>query len=172
LGSPRAVGARLFPCVRGLTSDRPSTERCRPVSSLPRRVASSELLHCSLRPTLFGPSHLPGFLALVMTSPARVHSREESQVLAMFRPQAIAASRRFAPRSGSGACCIPEPCSGRDPAQGSSRSRSRSGSSPDGCPLAVGHARPREDLAILTSRRARLDFEALLHARAACVPAR
>lgn len=53
------------------------------------------------------------------------------------------------------------------------RSRAaRPGSSPGRCPLAVGGARPHEDLAIRTSRRARLDFEALLHARAARVPAR
>jgi hypothetical protein len=41
-----------------------------------------------------------------------------SQPRAPFRPQAITASRRFAPRSGSEACCILEPRSGPIPLRG------------------------------------------------------
>jgi hypothetical protein len=37
---------------------------------------------------------------------------------ASVRPQALSASRRFAPRSGLRACCIPQPCSGPPPFRG------------------------------------------------------
>jgi len=173
LGSPRAAGARLFPCVRGLTSDRPSTGRLTAwlhpphvVSPLQSSFATTPLDPVRAEPParVLDPRHdITGARPLMrgLPSPRYVPSTGVLSLSTVFSARRLRGllhpRAMFRASSRSGVC----------------RSRAaRPGSSPGRCPLAVGSARPREDLAIRTSRRACLDFEALLHARAACVPAR
>lgn len=98
--------------------------------SVPFRViltfgaSSSEYLHLRHRsPAFRRERYLPGVLALFTTSLVRVLQRtSRPKRRASFRPQALSASRRFAPRSSSQACFIPQPCSGPILFRGSSLS--------------------------------------------------
>lgn len=87
---------------------------------------------------LSGSDSLPGVSSLITTSPESVHTLSTGiPTPARFRPQAVAASRRFSPLSGSRACFIPEPCPGLDPVQGVLAPCRAPPSSGGGCLLAV-----------------------------------
>jgi hypothetical protein len=86
--------------------------------------------------------------SLFTTSPERVHERGASQASASFRPQAITASRRFTPHSGSEVCFTLEPCPGMFGVQGLLSPRSTSPSSGVGCLRAVVVQSARPDLTI------------------------
>jgi len=135
-GFTAASGARLFPCEHPNPIDRPPGV-ARLVSSFVLRVPSPELLRLRLRSFPFGPSTLPGFLPSSRHHRARPLSPARIPTLATFRPQAIPASRRLSPRSGSGACFIPEPRTGPCPFRGFSLRAARRLVAVV-CPLAVG----------------------------------
>jgi hypothetical protein len=79
-------------------------------------------------------------LALFTTSPTRVHVRWDFPIPTLFRPQALAASRRFSPQVGLQAYFIPQPCSGPILFRGFFSPRSRTISSiVQIFPLAVEH---------------------------------
>lgn len=160
-----SVSPSLFPCPRETRPSRPSARCFHP--------ASLYLLRCLFRapsrspPLLpFGRSVLPGSRPSSRHHPSESTSRGGSQGPAPFRPQAFAASRRFAPRSGSEACFILEPRSGKClPFRGFSLRagrRSRRASLPP-CRWHTGRsAEPCGPPATSGG----LDFEAFLHAKA------
>jgi hypothetical protein len=97
----------------------------------------------------------------------RVYTREDVQILASFRPQAISTSRRFTPHHCLQACFIPQPSPGLF-------SRSRA------CPLRAAVLSHRESPAPSSLAQVRspacewprilsLDLEALLHTKSRAV---
>jgi hypothetical protein len=111
LGSPRWCRRACFHArARPIRLDRPPG-----VSTW----LHSSCLHCLFRapsrsplPCPFGHGVLPGSPPSSRHHRGASTSREGSQGPAPFRPQAITASRRFTPRSGSEVCFTLEPCSG------------------------------------------------------------
>ena len=100
-------------------------------SSTVPRTYGYELVQSSLRQTLlqssfysttaltFRREQLPTWVsALFSTSLRCVHIREDSHIPTLFRPQAIAASRRFAPQYSLRTYFIPQPSPGLYPVQG------------------------------------------------------
>jgi hypothetical protein len=113
---PRLVtGLSCFQVTRTDTIDRPLGSYASSFI-LPAPISSSEFLRLSLPLRVSRQASWPEPAAWVSVPrhdiTGRVHHREAFQVLASFRPQVIATSRRFTPRSGSRACCIPKPCPG------------------------------------------------------------
>lgn len=108
LGSPPSTVAPCFHARRVYSGYQPSPERTvRFISS--GFDASSEFLRSNSRPDPFG-TRLPARVSsLFVTSPGASTLCEGSQVLAMFRPQVLATSRRLSPRSSLRACFIPQP---------------------------------------------------------------
>jgi hypothetical protein len=102
--------------------------------------------------------------SLFTTSPERVHDRGASQASASFRPQAIPASRRFTPHSGSEVCFTLEPCPGTVRRSGASLSAQHVALV--GRRLPPCRCRPRRSSGSRDppSTLGRLGFEALLHA--------
>jgi hypothetical protein len=166
---PRPIGfaargaPRLFPCGVGPESSRSFAGR---VTAWLDPPSSCRLFRAPSPPN--AARALSSRAACLGSWPSSRHHRgastvsSGSQPRAPFRPQAITASRRFAPRSGSEACCILEPRSGHMPAQGVLSPRSTSDSSPFDCPHAVSaRALARISRPALPGS-SRLDFEALL----------
>jgi len=138
MGSPQFVVPACFRASAEHPTDRPPGV-ARLVSSFVIRVPSSELLRLRLCPCPFGSGPLPGFLPSSRHHRARPLTSARIPTLATFRPQAIAASRRFSPRSGFRACFIPEPRTGHRPFRGFSLRAARRLIAA-ACPHAVGFA--------------------------------
>jgi hypothetical protein len=105
-----------------------------------------------------------GLRSLLTTSPERVHVRGASQASASFRPQAITASRRFAPHSGSEVCFTLEPCPGIFSRSGDFSLRAARRLHQASLPPCRCRPSARPDLTIRRPPSERPGFEALLHA--------
>jgi hypothetical protein len=105
-----------------------------PPTSFSSPPESYETAPTACRFRLGGSSHeVP---CLFAPSTSRVRRRDGFHTTAAVRPQVFATSRRFAPRDALRACFIPQARPGFS-LQGLSLARSRHGSSPQPCPLAV-----------------------------------
>lgn len=138
MGSPQPLAPTCFRACAMVPIDRPP-DVARLASSFVLRVPSPELLRLQLRPFPFGSGALPGFRSSSRHHRARPLTPAGIPTPATFRPQAVTASRRFAPRSSFGACFIPEPRTGHSPFRGFSlRAAQRLVAAV--CPLAVDRA--------------------------------
>jgi len=142
--------AHAFRRSRFLPGSRPSS-RHHPLASTGRsaRVTRTLVFATAPAPALGTPA-----LRLASTPPAS------------FRPQAFAASRRFAPRLGSRACFIPQPCSGPPPFRGLLSRCSSALSSTAPCPLVVD---PCALPGFPAATRTNVGFEALFHIEPRCI---
>lgn len=156
---PRSVSIPTGTASSQLPSPGPATSGF----ILPCRSSSSEFLRSILPLGVFRPEHAyPGFRPSSRHHRNASTGREVCHPLAMFRPQAFSASRRFAPRFGLRACFIPHATSRVVAVQGLLSPRSRTLSSSAVAPLPFSsRALTGEPAAILE----RLDSEAFLHAR-------
>jgi hypothetical protein len=161
IGLPRpGVRPVSVPLTRVLS--RPSTRLLRLVSSFDFR----RLFRAPSRsppPDPFGSSRLPGSLPSSRHHPSESTTAALPRASASFRPQAITASRRFTPHSGSEVCFTLEPCPGMFGVQGVLSPRSAPPSSGGAAPLPLPSGRSAGSRDPPPTSR-RLGFEASLHA--------